>query len=72
VALLAAQPKLVRDIEHLEHKSRRPDVLVDDELIHAFYDAKIPEGIVTLAAFDHWRREAEARTRNCSAWKRSS
>ncbi len=51
--------KLTRDIEHLEHKSRRPDVLVDEELIHAFYDAKIPEGITTLAAFDHWRREAE-------------
>ncbi len=51
--------KLMDDIEALEHKSRRPDVLVDEELIHAFYDAKIPEGIVTLAAFDHWRREAE-------------
>ena len=52
--------KLIRDIESLEHKSRRPDVLVDAELIHAFYDAKLPAGIVTLAAFDHWRREAEA------------
>ena len=51
--------KLMRDIEHLEHKSRRPDVLVDEELIHAFYDAKLPEEITTLAAFDHWRREAE-------------
>ena len=51
--------KLEREIEHLEHKSRRPDVLVDEELIHAFYDAKIPEGIFTLAAFDKWRREAE-------------
>ena len=51
--------KLLDDIEALEHKSRRPDVLVDEELIHAFYDAKIPQGIVTLAAFDHWRREAE-------------
>ncbi|MDP2811218.1 MAG: DUF3418 domain-containing protein, partial [Rhodocyclaceae bacterium] len=52
--------KLMRDIEHMEHKSRRPDVLVDEELIHAFFDAQVPEGIVTLAAFDHWRREAEA------------
>ncbi|CAG4884224.1 ATP-dependent RNA helicase HrpA [Georgfuchsia toluolica] len=51
--------KLMRDIEHLEHKSRRPDVLVDEELIHAFYDARLPQGIVTLAAFEHWRREAE-------------
>ncbi len=52
--------KLMREIEALEHKSRRPDVLVDDELIHAFYDDIIPAGITTLAAFDRWRREAEA------------
>ncbi|MDP1733171.1 MAG: ATP-dependent RNA helicase HrpA [Sulfuritalea sp.] len=51
--------KLMKEIQALEHKSRRPDVLVDDELIHAFYDSRIPEGIITLAAFDHWRREAE-------------
>ena len=52
--------KLMKEIQALEHKSRRPDVLVDDELIYAFYDDKLPEGIITLAAFDHWRREAEA------------
>ena len=51
--------KLMRDIEHLEHKSRRPDVLVDAELIHAFYDAKLPADIVTLAAFERWRLDAE-------------
>ena len=51
--------KLMKEIEALEHKARRPDVLVDEELIYAFYDSKIPEDIITLAAFDHWRREAE-------------
>ncbi|MBI4995323.1 MAG: ATP-dependent RNA helicase HrpA [Rhodocyclales bacterium] len=51
--------KLARDIEHMEHKSRRPDVLVDEELIHAIFDAKVPADITTLAAFDKWRREAE-------------
>jgi ATP-dependent helicase HrpA len=51
--------KLMKEIETLEHKSRRPDVLVDDELICAFYEDKIPAGITTLAAFDKWRREAE-------------
>jgi ATP-dependent helicase HrpA len=53
--------KLARDIEHLEHKSRRPDVLVDEELIHAIFDAKVPADISTLAAFDKWRREVEAK-----------
>ncbi len=52
--------KLIHDIETLEHKSRRPDVLVDEELIYAFYDSLIPEGIHNGAAFEHWRREAEA------------
>ncbi|HEX8963087.1 MAG TPA: ATP-dependent RNA helicase HrpA [Rhodocyclaceae bacterium] len=51
--------KLLREIENLEHKSRRPDVLVDDELIFAFYDAKLPPDVTTLAAFDRWRRDAE-------------
>jgi ATP-dependent helicase HrpA len=52
--------RLMKEIQALEHKARRPDVLVDDELIYAFYDDKLPEGIITLAAFDHWRREAES------------
>jgi ATP-dependent helicase HrpA len=51
--------RLVRDIETLEHKSRRPDVLVDDGLIYAFYDSRIPAGVCTGAAFDAWRAEAE-------------
>jgi ATP-dependent helicase HrpA len=51
--------KQIRDIEKIEHKQRRQDVLVDDELIFAFYDHLIPEGIHNGAAFDHWRRTAE-------------
>jgi len=54
--------KLKAEIEKLEHKSRRPDVLVDDELVYAFFDAAVPAGINTLAAFDKWRREAERET----------
>jgi ATP-dependent RNA helicase HrpA len=53
--------RLVREIEQLEHKSRRPDVLVDDELIQAFYESLVPEGIHNGADFDRWRREAEAK-----------
>ncbi|HMY06949.1 MAG TPA: ATP-dependent RNA helicase HrpA, partial [Accumulibacter sp.] len=51
--------QLVLDIETLEHKSRRPDVLVDDALIFAFYDRLLPADIHSGAAFDHWRREIE-------------
>ncbi|VWB71739.1 putative ATP-dependent helicase [Burkholderia pseudomultivorans] len=49
--------KLLADIEQLEHKSRRQDVLVDDELIYAFYDHAIPDGIHTGAAFERWYRD---------------
>jgi ATP-dependent helicase HrpA len=52
--------RLVADIERLEHKSRRPDILVDAELIHAFYYERIPKGIHTAAHFERWRRQAEA------------
>ena len=51
--------KQIRDIEKIEHKQRRQDVLVDDELIFAFYDHLIPEGIHNGATFDHWRKTAE-------------
>ena len=51
---------LRRDIERLEHKSRRPDVLVDDELIYAFYDSLVPADICTGQGFEAWRREEES------------
>jgi ATP-dependent helicase HrpA len=51
--------RLVREIEKLEHKSRRPDVLVDDALIFAFYDSLIPEGVHSGITFDAWRAAAE-------------
>jgi ATP-dependent helicase HrpA len=51
--------RLVTEIERLEHKSRRPDILVDDELIHAFYAERVPEGIHNGADFERWRGQAE-------------
>jgi ATP-dependent helicase HrpA len=52
--------RLAADIERLEHKSRRPDILVDDELIHAFYDERIPKEINSSETFERWRRRTEA------------
>lgn len=51
--------QLVREIRNLEHKARRLDVLVDDELIVQFYDAILPEGVVSGVTFEQWRRKAE-------------
>lgn len=50
--------KLIREIENLEHKSRRLDVLVDDQLIAAFYDKGIPGDIVNGAGFEKWYKDA--------------
>lgn len=51
--------QLVREVEELEHKTRRQDVLVDEQEIYAFYDARIPERTYNGADFDKWRRQAE-------------
>ncbi|WHZ11878.1 MAG: ATP-dependent helicase HrpA [Burkholderiaceae bacterium] len=55
---LAANRKLLREVESLEHKSRRQDVLVDEALIYAFYDAQVPADVASGQAFERWWREA--------------
>jgi ATP-dependent helicase HrpA len=55
---LAANQKLVKQVEELEHKARRQDVLVDDELIFAYYDQLIPRDVHSGATFERWYREA--------------
>ena len=51
--------KLLEDTEYLQQKGRRVDLLGDEQQLYAFFDARIPEGISTGAAFERWRREAE-------------
>jgi ATP-dependent helicase HrpA len=58
---LAHNLKLVREIENLEHKSRRLDVLVDESLIAAFYDKLIPADVHNGIAFEKWHKEATAK-----------
>ena len=55
---LAANRKLVGQVQDLEHKSRRQDVLVDDELIYAFYDQQLPADVCNGHACERWYREA--------------
>ena len=54
---LAANQKLVKQVEDLEHKARRQDVLVDDELIYAFYDQQLPADVCSGHSFERWYRE---------------
>ena len=53
--------ELVEQVRELEHRTRRPDVLVDEEQIYAFYDALLPADAWSSAAFERWRAQAEER-----------
>jgi ATP-dependent helicase HrpA len=55
---LAANRKLIAQVQELEHKARRQDVLVDDELIFAFYDQQLPAEVCSGSSFERWYREA--------------
>ncbi|MCM5679924.1 ATP-dependent RNA helicase HrpA [Schlegelella sp. S2-27] len=59
---LAHNQKMVRQVEELEHKSRRQDVLVDDELIYAFYDQQLPADVSSGHGFERWYREESKRS----------
>lgn len=58
---LAANRKLIAQVEELEHKSRRQDVLVDDDLIYAFYSQHLPNDVFSGATLERWYREETKR-----------
>ncbi|GIK87872.1 MAG: ATP-dependent helicase [Betaproteobacteria bacterium] len=58
---LAHNARLVQEVAELEHKARRQDVLVEPEALAAFYAERLPAGVHSLAGFERWREEAEAR-----------
>jgi ATP-dependent helicase HrpA len=51
--------RLVKEVEALEAKARKRDVLVSEEAIYAFYDERVPADIVNGAGFEAWRTEIE-------------
>ncbi|WP_460855104.1 ATP-dependent RNA helicase HrpA [Nocardiopsis coralliicola] len=50
--------RLLEQVEDLEHRARRRDILVDDEALFAFYDARVGVGAVSAAHFDSWWKQA--------------
>ena len=54
---LSANQKMIAKVEELEHKSRRQDVLVDEELIYAFYDQQIPADVCSGRLLESWYRQ---------------
>ncbi len=57
LAFLTANEKLINQVQDLEHKARRQDVLVDEELIYAFYDQQLPLDICSGASFEQWYKD---------------
>jgi ATP-dependent helicase HrpA len=53
--------KLIQEIEELEHRARRPDVLVDDQALFAFYDQRLPKDLKDVRSFDTWYRSASSK-----------
>jgi ATP-dependent helicase HrpA len=49
--------KLLGEVEELEHRARRRDILVDDEVLFDFYDKRIPADVVSGRHFDSWWKQ---------------
>ena len=54
---LAHNAKLLKQVEDIEHKARRQDVLVDDELIYAYYDQQVPAAVCSGYLMEQWYRD---------------
>ena len=54
--------ELLADVEELEHRARRRDILVDDETLFDFYDERVPADVVTARHFDAWWKVARRET----------
>jgi ATP-dependent helicase HrpA len=59
---LAANRALLADVEDLEHRARRRDLVVDDDALFDFYEARVPADVVSSRHFDAWWKKAR-RTR---------
>ncbi len=51
--------QLIEDIQTIEAKGRRRDVLVDEKVRFDYYDARVPAGVYSGQTFEGWRRQAE-------------
>jgi ATP-dependent helicase HrpA len=55
---VAENARVLEELEELEHRARRRDILAGDEAIFAFYDARVPGDVVSVAHFDRWWKAA--------------
>lgn len=63
--------RLLREVEELEHKSRRRDILVDDRTLFEFYDQRIGTEVVSQKHFDTWWKKAQQKDPELLNFERS-
>ncbi|MFQ1008836.1 ATP-dependent RNA helicase HrpA [Gilliamella apicola] len=51
--------KLIKEVEDLEHKSRRQDILIDDDELYEFYDKRIDDSVISTKHFDSWWKQKQ-------------
>ncbi|WP_230582729.1 ATP-dependent RNA helicase HrpA, partial [Cronobacter malonaticus] len=61
-AFFRENQKLRAEVEELEHKSRRRDILVDDDTLFEFYDQRISVDAISARHFDSWWKKASRET----------
>ncbi len=66
-AFFVHNKKLIKEITELEHKSRKQDVLVDDEALFAFYNERLPELVWKDAKGGVWGSEESGQTQSDNA-----
>lgn len=63
--------QLIDDVETLEHKARRKDILVDDETLYGFYNERLPSDIISARHFDHWWNSIKQQQPNLLLFEKS-
>ncbi|QJQ94928.1 MULTISPECIES: ATP-dependent RNA helicase HrpA [Halomonadaceae] len=63
---------LIEEVEDLEDRARKRDILVDEEVLFDFYDQRLPSDITNGKGFEHWRKRAEANDSNILKFDKAS
>ncbi|MDK4534535.1 DUF3418 domain-containing protein [Kingella kingae] len=70
-AFFVHNKKLIKEVVDLENKSRKQDILIDDEILYEFYNQRLPENVVSgslkkpladIRTFETWLKHADEAT----------
>lgn len=70
-AFFVHNKKLIKEVIDLENKSRKQDILIDDEILYEFYNQRLPENVVSgslkkpladIRTFETWLKHADEAT----------